>query len=142
MVILLDTNVLSELLKARPAPVVLEWFARQGAETLHVSAVTQVEMLTGARLLPTGRRRAQLQAALAEMFSQEFAGRVLPFDAVAAPVYAEIIAERRAAGRPISQFDAQIAAIARSRRAQLATRNRPDFDGCGISVIDPWAAAA
>jgi predicted nucleic acid-binding protein len=130
--LLLDTNVLSELLRERPAKAVLGWFATQPAATLHVSAVTQAEMLLGARLLPTGKRRAQLEQALDGLFGEDFAGRVLPFDAAAVPYYASIVAERQRAGRPISQFHAQIAAIARSRRLQLATRNVDDFDGCGI----------
>jgi predicted nucleic acid-binding protein len=97
-------------------------------------------MLLGARLLPTGKRRAPLEQALDGLFGEDFASRVLPFDAAAVPYYASIVAERQRAGRPISQFHAQIAAIARSRRLQLATRNVDDFDGCGIDIVDPWRA--
>ncbi len=138
MSFLLDTNVLSELLRAAPAPAVLAWFAAQPAETLLVSAVTQAEMLLGARLLPAGRRRAALEAALGAMFDEDFAGRILPFDAAAAPAYVDIVCARRAAGRPIAQFDAQIAAIARRHGSRLATRNVADFEGCGVAVVDPW----
>jgi toxin FitB len=91
-------------------------------------------------LLPLAKRRSGLETALSEMFAADFAGRVLPFDQAAAQAYAEIAAARRRAGRPIAQFDAQIAAIARSRDAGVATRNVADFEGCGIGVINPWRA--
>jgi hypothetical protein len=136
---LLDTNVLSELLRADPAPKVLAWFAQQPARSLFVSAVTQAEMMLGARLLPAGRRRAKLESALAAMFDEDFAGRILPFDTVAVSAYVEIVSSRRARGRPIAQFDAQIAAIARCAGARLATRNTADFEHCGVTVVDPWA---
>lgn len=138
MTTLLDTNVLSELLRKQPDAAVLAWFARQPADALHVSAVTQAEMLLGARLLPAGKRRAQLEQALDAMFSEDFGARVLPFDGAAAIAYAPIVALRRAAGRPISQFDAQIAAIAASRDLCLATRNTTDFEGCGLTLVNPW----
>ena len=102
--------------------------------------MTQAEILYGLGLLPSGKRRAGLEAAVREMFATDFAGRVLPSDQPAAQAYAEIALARRRAGRPITQFDAQIAAIARSRDAGVATRNLTDFDGCGIGVIDPWQA--
>lgn len=137
---LLDTNVLSELLRAQPHPAVLAWFAQQPADSLFVSAVTQAEMLLGARLLPRSKRRQQLETALDTMFREDFAGRVLPFDAAAAAAYAAVVAARRGAGRPISQFDAQIAAIALSRRAALATRNISDFEACGLTLTNPWSA--
>lgn len=135
---LIDTNALSELLRARPAPAVLGWFAAQPPDSLFVSAVTQAEMLLGARLLPAGRRRQQLQQALDAMFRDDFGAHVLPFDGAAAAAYAEVVAARRSAGRPISQFDAQIAAIALSRDSGLATRNIADFEGCGLALSNPW----
>ena len=138
MTTLLDTNVLSELLRARPEPAVLAWFAVQAPDSLVVSAVTQAEMLLGARLLPAGQRRQQLQQALEAMFREDFSGRVLPFDTAAAADYADVVHSRRNAGRPISQFDAQIAAIALCRGAGLATRNVADFEGCGLAVDNPW----
>ena len=140
MSMLLDTNVLSELLRAQPHPEVLAWFAEQPADSLFVSAVTQTEMLLGARLLPRSKRRQQLETALDTMFREDFAGRVLPFDSAAAAAYAAVVAARRSAGRPISQFDAQIAAIALSRRTGLATRNVSDFEECGPTPINPWSA--
>ena len=135
---LLDTNVLSELLRAAPSRAVLAWFASQAPESLFVSAVTQAEMLLGARQLPAGKRRAALELAMNAMFEEDFAGRILPFDSAAAPIFAEVVAVRRAAGRPISQFDAQIAAIARRHGARIATRNLADFTGCAVDLINPW----
>ena len=140
MTTLLDTNVLSELLRAAPSAEVLAWFARQAPESLFVSAVTQAEMLMGARLMPDGRRMVQLQSALDAMFADDFADRNWPFDSRAAAAYAEVVATRRTAGRPISQFDAQIAAIAFCQQASLASRNTADFEGCGLVLVDPWAA--
>lgn len=141
MTILLDTNVLSELLRAEPAPEVLAWFAAQPAEGLFVSTVTQAEMMLGVHLLPAGRRRATLEGALAAMFDEDFAERILPFDTGAVPAYVELVSRRRSLGRPISQFDAQIAAIARRAGAKLATRNIADFAHCGVDLIDPWSTA-
>lgn len=137
---LLDTNVLSELLRAQPHAGVLAWFGQQSADSLFVSAVTQAEMLLGVRLLPRGRRRERLQAALDAMFREDFAGRVLPFDSAAAAAYAAVVARRRSVGRPISQFDAQIAAIALSRHAALATRNVSDFEDCDLVLSNPFGA--
>ena len=139
---LLDTNVLSELLRAAPNPAVLAWFAAQPSQTLFVSAVTQAEMLLGARLLPAGKRRSALEGALGAMFDEDFAGRILPFDSAAVPAYVAIVAARRPAGRPISQFDAQIAAIARNSAAKLATRNTDDFEHCGVALVNPWKEPA
>jgi toxin FitB len=138
MTILLDTNVLSELLRAQPDSAVLAWVASQPANGLFVSAVTQAEMMLGARLLPAGKRRQQLEQALEAMFREDFAGRVLPFDSGCAAGYASVVAARRRAGTPISQFDGQIAAIALSHRLGLATRNVSDFEGCGLVVTNPW----
>jgi len=139
---LVDANVLSEVLRARPEPAVLAWLAGQPSDRLYVSAVTQAEMLLGARLLPPGRRRASLEAALQAMFEHDFAERVLPFDSAAAREYVEVVAARRSAGRPIAQFDAQIAAIARRLGGALVTRNVADFAGCGLLLVDPWTDPA
>jgi predicted nucleic acid-binding protein len=138
--ILLDTNVISELMRPRPEPRVQTWIGHQLATEFFISAVTEAELRYGVAVLPDGRRRQRLETALSGMLDEDFAGRILPFDSAAATVYATIAAERRRAGRPISQMDAQIAAIARSRGASLATRNHADFQGCGISVLDPWTA--
>jgi toxin FitB len=135
---LLDTNVLSELLRPVPEPRVMNWFAAQPPESLSVSALTRAEMGLGARLLPVGKRRNALEAAIHAVFDEDFVGRILPFDSGAASAYVDIIAARRQAGRPISQIDAQIAAIARCRGLKLATRNLADFQGCGLTLLNPW----
>ena len=139
MSILVDTNVLSEILRSTPDPKVLGWFSAQREDQLFVSAVTQAEMLLGACLLPQGRRRQRLEEALRGLFDTDFGSRVLPFDGDAVGHYVDIVASRRRAGRPISQFDAQIAAITRCRGLSVATRNVRDFEGCGLRVVDPWA---
>ena len=136
--ILLDTNVISELMRAEPAQIVLAWFGQHDAADLFISAVTEAELRTGVAILPDGQRRDRLQLAIDAMIDQDFQGRVLPFDSLAAKVYAEIAAQRRAAGRPIAEADCQIAAIARATDAPIATRNVKDFDGCGVRVINPW----
>jgi predicted nucleic acid-binding protein len=136
--IVLDTNVLSELLRTAADPAVLRWMAAQAPGRMYTTAVTRAEMLYGARLLPPGKRQQRLEAGLAAMFDEDFASRVLPFDAAAADAYARIAADRKQAGRPISQFDAQIAAIALANGGDLATRNGDDFKGCGVSVVNPW----
>ena len=138
MSILLDTNVLSELLRAHPDSAVLAWVASQPASALCVSTVTQAEMMLGARLLPAGKRRQQLEQGLEAMFLNDFAGRILPFDSGCAANYAVVVAARRRAGTPISQFDGQIAATALSHRLGVATRNVSDFEGCGLAVTNPW----
>ena len=138
MSVLVDTNVLSELIRAEPAAAVRSWMFAQRVETLHVSAITQAEMLLGARLLPAGRRRSKLEQSLYEMFDEAFANRIVPFDHRAAPYFAGVVAARRSAGRPISQFDAQIAAIALANGMSLATRNVADFVACGLELVNPW----
>ena len=138
---LLDTNVLSELLRAAPNPAVVAWVIAQPGESLFVSSVTEAEMRLGVCLLPAGRRRQALEIAVAAMFAEDFAGRIRPFDTAAVPSYVDIVWKRRATGRPISQFDAQIAAIALCHGDNLATRNVSDFQGCGLSLVDPWEFA-
>lgn len=138
--IVLDTNVLSELMKPAPAASVARWMAEQPATSLYTTSVTQAEILHGILLLPAGKRRNALEAAAQSMFSEDFGGRILAFGADAARPYAQIAVERRRAGRPISHFDAQIAAIARSAGAALATRNVADYEGCGVKVLNPWEA--
>ena len=138
--ILLDTHILSEVIRPSPEPVVLDWLAAQPTTSVFISAITEAELRTGVAFLPEGKRRAVLAAEIAAMLEVDFFGRILPFDSLAAIAYAEIVAIRRQNGRPISQADAQIAAIAHSRGAVLATRNIADFDRCGIEIINPWKA--
>lgn len=140
--ILLDTNVLSELMKPNPAERVLHWVDAQSLASLCTSSITMAEILHGIMLLPAGKRRNAIESAAAAMFEQDFSGRILPFGSDAAPLYAQLAIERRKAGRPISHFDAQIAAIALLNKAAIATRNVADFEGCGVKVIDPWGGQA
>lgn len=136
--IVLDTNVISELMRTSPAQPVLIWFSAQTTASLFTTTLTQAEIFYGLGILPAGRRRDDLMNAARPIFERDLAGRVMPFDGDAAMAYASIAASRRASGRPLSQIDGQIAAIVVSRGAQLATRNLQDFDGCGIGLVDPW----
>ena len=140
--ILLDTNILSELMRAAPEAAVEQWLADQPAASVFISAITEAELRYGLALMPPGKRQSALAVEIENMLGEDFSGRILPFDSPAAVAFAEIAAERRQAGRPISQADAQIAAIARSRGAALATRNVPDFEGCGVEIINPWSSAS
>lgn len=135
---LIDTNVISELMRATPAPSVLSWFSTQDPSTLYLSAVTEAELRTGIAILPAGQRREGLKAALDATIAEDFEGRILPFDTDAAKTYADIASMRRAAGRPIADADCQIASIARATGMPVVTRNTRDFDGCGVDVINPW----
>ncbi len=137
---LIDTNVISELMWATPAPSVLSWFSTQDPSTLYLSAVTEAELRTGIAILPAGQRREGLRAALDATIAEDFEGRILPFDTDAAKTYAEIASMRRAAGRPIADADCQIAAIARAGGATVATRNLRDFEGCGVDLVNPWGS--
>lgn len=136
--IVLDTNVLSEALRPVPEPSVLDWLSNQPRASLFITTITRGEILYGIRILADGKRRRGLLDAAMKIFDADFADQVLNFDSEAADMYADIAAARRTAGRPISQFDAMIAAMARSRGASLATRNAKDFDDCGVDVINPW----
>ena len=136
--IILDTNALSETLKPVPSSILLRWLASQDPVSIYTTAISQAEMLHGVELLPTGRRRQQLAQVVEEIFAEDFSGRVLPFDQESAREFAYIVASRKPAGRPISQFDAMIAAIARRRGAAVATRNTGDFEHCGTRLINPW----
>ncbi len=138
---LLDTNVVSELMRDAPNPNVLSWMDEQPTQDLFVSAVTEAEIRTGVAVLPEGARRRGLADAAERTLGSLFVRRVLPFDSGAARAYAEIVAACRAAGRPASQADCQIAAIARSQGMTVATRNVRDFMDTGIDVIDPWTGA-
>lgn len=140
--IVLDTDVLSAIIGRAPDAAALRWLAEQPAPAIFTTAVTEAEILYGVAALPKSRRRSVLEHAVRLLFADDLAGRVLPFDRDAAREYAAIAASRRQRGRPLGALDAQIAAIARSRGAALATRNTADFEGCGIRLIDPWKARA
>lgn len=137
--IILDTNVLSELLRPHPSTEVIEWIFKYSTSHLFTTTVTQAEILYGVGLMPQGKRRMALRATVDAMFGEEFMGRILPFDSEAAKAFASIACARRALGRPIGDYDAQIAAIAQVRGATLATRNVSDFEECGIIIHNPWA---
>lgn len=137
--IVLDTNVVSELMRAAPSPVVLAWLGDFPGGELYTTAVTVAEIRYGIARLPEGRRREALHQAANEVFAA-FPQQVLPFDLVAANAYADVVAHRDAVGSPIDGFDAQIAAICRAHTATLATRNTKDFVETGIAIVDPWRA--
>lgn len=136
--VVLDTNVISELFKVAPDPQVMAWVAGLPGEGLFTTAVTRGELLFGLYCMPEGRRRNELLQGVTRLFEQKLAGHVLAYDDAAADAYAEIAAARRAQGRPGGQSDLMIAGITRSRGATLATRNQRDFEGCGITLVDPW----
>ena len=136
--IVLDTNVVSELMRASPAEGVVEWVDRHTVADLHLTAITVAELLYGVARLPDGRRKIELARLVEVMLIEEFDHRVVPFDETGASHYADIVVRRERAGRPISTADAQIAATCRSHGATLATRNIDDFADTGIAIIDPW----
>lgn len=138
--IVLDTNVVSELMRAEPAPAVVEWLRQSSSAGLYTTAVTVAEIRYGIARLPEGQRRESLHQAANEIFAA-FPRQVLPFDLAAAGAYADVVAGRERLGHPIDGFDAQIAAICRTRTAALATRNTKDFTDTGIEVVDPWQDA-
>ena len=138
--IVVDTNVISELMRGEPHPAVLAWVATQPRSQLYTTYVNQAEILYGIAALPEGRRRAALTAAAEAMFAEDFAGRILPFEAQAAARYPDIVLARRQAGNPIEKFDALIAATTLAAGASIATRDTGGFTGCGLTVIDPWTA--
>jgi hypothetical protein len=137
-VILLDTNVLSELIRREPNEGVVGWLDSLDASEVATTAITAAELLYGAARLPRGRRKQRLSQAIDELIEEDFDGRVEPFDVTAAAHYAALVSDRDALGRPISVADAQIAAIARKLRATLATRNTDDFKNTGVDLVDPW----
>ena len=137
---ILDTNVLSQLMRMEPEPRVMQWITSQASRTLHTTSVTKAEILHGIALMPDGRRKYDFLESARQMFDTDFAGRVLPFDEGAAEDYADLLSYRRKIGRPMSAFDAQIAAIARRHQASMATRDIEDFSDCGLVLVNPWDA--
>lgn len=135
--IVLDTNVVSELMRAEPHPSVLEWLRQNSESGLYTTTITIAEIRFGIARLPDGRRRDSLRQAADEIFAA-FPRQVFPFDLGAANLYADVVVGRERVGRPIEGFDAQIAAICRSQSATLATRNIKDFADTGVPVVNPW----
>ena len=135
----IDTNVASDLMRPEPTPAVAAWIAERDTQEMYLTAVSEAELRYGVAIMPVGRRRNALEAAMARWLDQGFRGRILPFDSAAARAYAVIAAGRRDMGQPIGVADCQIAAICRARSAALVTRNVRDFEGAGVDVINPWS---
>ena len=140
--IILDTNVLSALMRQVPEPAVVDWLDRQSADAVWIASVTLFEARFGLAVLPKGKRRQALEAAFARLLSEDLEDRVLAFDTAAAAEAASLAADRQKAGRPVDFRDTQIAGIALSRRATIATRNARHFHDLRIPVVDPWQAKA
>jgi hypothetical protein len=137
----LDTNVLCVMMRGELVPDVAAWIAAQPEELLYTTAVCQAEVLAGIEILPDGQRRAVLEKAARTMFEDDFDGRILPFDTEAAAAYADIFAARKRSGRATAPHDLMIAAIARANGASMVTRDISGFEGCGLTLINPWEAA-
>ncbi len=136
--IILDTNVISEVMRPIPAASVSRWLETQQRASVFSTTVTQAEILFGIHLMPEGKRRDGLLGAATTFFNVRLAGKVLSFDGDAAVAFSRLAADRRRSGRPISHPDAQIASITLSLGATLATRNVRDFEHCGIEMVNPW----
>lgn len=137
--IVLDTNVVSALMRREPDPVVVAWLDGLPPESVWTTSITVFEVRLGLEILATGRRRRQLEDAFAKALEEDFENRVLPFDQAAAQAAGRIAAERRRSGRSIEVRDVQIAGIVNARKATLATRNTRHFEGCGLVLVDPWS---
>jgi hypothetical protein len=137
---LLDTNVVSEMVALKPTVRVMSTISALPRDALFTTAITEAEIFYGIERLPAGRRRNDLRAAIEDVFSKDLVGGVLAFDSRAARIYGQLLAERRSAGRPMSQSDVQIAAIAIAHAATLVTRNARDFANSGIELLNPWLA--
>lgn len=139
---LLDTNIVSEAFRPQRNVEIEGWFERTPRSRIFVSSVTKAELLFGLAIMPSGRRQLELSDAIYKFLSHELRTGILSFGTREAEMFAEIGSHRRARGRPISQFDAQIAAIARSHNLAIITRNVRDFEHCGVEVINPWQPSA
>ena len=139
MMFVLDTNVLSAIMSAQPAPQVARWISSQVDADLYTTSICEAEILAGIAILPAGRRRDALATSARAIFLADFRGRVLPFDTHAAAAYAELFAHRREKGLPTPTIDLMIAAIARSHGASVVTRDTGGFEGGGVALINPWA---
>jgi predicted nucleic acid-binding protein len=137
--IVLDTNVISALMRREPKPAVVEWLNGLPPESVWTTSITVFEVRLGLEILEAGKRRRQLEESFARMIEEDFESRVLPFDQPAAQASGHIAAERRRAGRTVEIRDVQIAGIVNARKATLATRNTRHFEGFGLVLVDPWA---
>ena len=136
--IVLDTNVISELTKLAPDSRVVSWVDEFASDDVATTAITAAELLYGVARLPEWRRKRELGSAIAGLLRDDFEGRILAFDEKAARCYAEIVTRREWIGRPIGTADAEIAAICQAVEATLATRNTGDFEETGILLVNPW----
>jgi toxin FitB len=136
--ILLDTNVVSEMMRPVADPTFLRWLSMCSGDDLYCSAIVVAEILYGVELLANGKRKSDLLTGAERLFNVVLGGRILPFNEQAARQFSRIASGRRRRGRPIAELDAQIAAIAQVHDASLATRNTSDFEGCGLQLINPW----
>jgi toxin FitB len=136
--IVLDTNVVSEMMKPERHPNVRAWMRAQAVHELATTTVTLAEIGYGLARLPEGRRRFELETNLQAFVVRGLGPRVFSFDRAAAQVYGEMIVARERTGRPFEGFDGLIAAIAKTRDAAIATRNVADFANCGMSIVNPW----
>ena len=138
--IVLDTNVISELMRPRPDSAVSKWLALYPREELWTTSAVIAELFSGIEMVAPGQKQDALRKAVEDMVADDFRGQVLKFDVAAARCYGRIVASRKRTGRPISEMDAMIAAVTLHHRATLATRNSSDFENCGIGILNPWAA--
>jgi toxin FitB len=136
--ILLDTNVVSEVMRERPDPTVRAWLRALPRRELWTASIVIAELPSGIDLMPAGRKQQTLREAVEAMIAEDFRGQVLKFDVSAARHYAQILASRKHMGRPMREMDALIAATAKSNHATLATRNLRDFENCGLQLVNPW----
>lgn len=136
--VILDTNVVSELMRPRPEPRVDAWPASQNSSEVFLTVITEAELLYGMNIMPGGKRKDSLRSAIDRLLTRDFRGRILSLESPAAAAYARLTAARRSTGRQIAEFDGPIAAITAAHQATLATRNTSDFQGCGIALINPW----
>jgi predicted nucleic acid-binding protein len=139
-VFVLDTNVVSELFKAEPDPGLAAWLEVTPPSRFFVTAISKAESLTGLAIMPEGKRKQALHLIMHTFFEERLLNPILPFGDRDAEFFAEVVSHRRRIGRPIGEFDAQIAAIARANSFAVVTRNVGDFEQCGIAVINPWGA--
>ncbi len=138
--IVLDTNVVSELMRRSPDEDVVRWVDQFMYGEVFITVVTAAELLYGVARLPAGERKAALTTRVSELLDEDFEDQIMPFDNLAAAHYAQIVATREHQGRPISMADGQVAATCRRYGASLATRNTKDFADTGVTVLDPWVA--
>lgn len=136
--ILLDTNIISEMMKSSPAENVLDWMDQQVSSELYVSTITIAEIVYGLHVLAKGKRRRALEQTFENTIAEAFKGRLLSFDEPATKIYGKIMGKRKELGLPMSAPDGQIAAIALNNQMTLATRNIKDFRGCSLQLINPF----